>query len=231
MDECNIPRSIYTKIFVKILVGIPCLFGAVHTKESIESVINESDVLLIDNGADQSVKDVISKYNCHKIYNKENIFVNPAWNKIIDFFLNNKSYDSLIIMNSDIIMEKGWSDVLNNVPTDVIAIPNLGNLEENIEVHSGTPGVFIHLNRKHAKIIYPIPEYCKVWFGDQFIYTVLRNLGYKTIIYHELKANHYHSGSQNVSRVNGISEIIEEDKKYWELNGEISINEIINKNI
>jgi GT2 family glycosyltransferase len=220
---------------VKILVGIPCLFGHVHTKQAIDSVINESDVLIIDNGSEQLIKDLILGYkdksNVHVIRNKENIFVNPAWNQIIDFFLKNEHYDSLVIMNSDVIMERGWSDVLMKVPTDIIAIPNSGNQKENIEVHNGTNGVFIHINRKHAKIIYPIPEYCKVWFGDQFIYTVLRKLGYKTIVYHELIGNHYHNGSQNVSKVHGISEIIEEDKKYWELNGEISINEIINKNI
>lgn len=213
-----------------ILTGIPCLFGAVHTKASIDSVINESDVLLIDNGAEQAVKDVISKYNCHKIHNKENIFVNPAWNQIISFFLNN-DYDTLVIMNSDIIMEKGWSGVLNKVETDIIAVPNLGSASEDVEVHSGTPGVFIHLNRKQAEIIYPITDCIKVWFGDNWIYQILRTLGYKTIVYHELKANHYHSGSQNVSRVKGISEIIEEDKRQWAERGIPEMNEVIKKNL
>lgn len=214
---------------MKILVGIPCLFGSVHTKESIDSVINEAEVLLIDNRAEQSVKDVISSYNCHKIHNKENIYVNPAWNQIIEFFLKNDYYDSLVIMNSDIIMENGWSDVLKKAETDIIAIPNLGDATEDVEVYSGTPGVFIHLNRKQAEIIYPIPEFIKVWFGDNWIYEILRSLGYKTIIYHELKASHYHNGSQNVSRVKGISEIIEEDKRQWELNGIPEMNKVIQK--
>lgn len=210
-----------------ILCGIPCLFGPVHTKESIDSVIKEAEVLLIDNGAEQSVKDVISGYNCHKIYNKENIFVNPAWNQIIEFFLKNDYYDSLAIMNSDIIMEKGWSDVIKKA--DAMAIPNLGDATEDIEVHSGTPGVFIHLNRKQAEIIYPIPDCIKVWFGDNWIYEILRALGYKTVVHHELKASHYHNGSQNVSRVKGISEIIEEDKRQWELNGIPEMNKVIQK--
>ena len=48
----------------KILIGIPCLFGAWHTKEAIESVVNYPDVtlLLIDNGAEESVKNVIANY-------------------------------------------------------------------------------------------------------------------------------------------------------------------------
>lgn len=213
-----------------ILVGIPCLFGSIHTKQSIDSVINDAEVLLIDNGAEQSVKDVISGYNCHKIHNKENIYVNPAWNQILEFFLKNDYYDSLVIMNSDIIMEKGWSDVLKKAETDIIAVPNLGNAIENVEVYSGTPGVFIHLNRKQSEIVYPIPEYCKVWFGDLFIYSILRALGYKTIVFNELKASHYHNGSQNVSRVKGISEIIEEDKRQWDEKVIPEMIEIIKKN-
>lgn len=214
---------------MKILVGIPCLFGAAHTKESIDSVINEAAVLLIDNGAEKSVKDVISKYNCHKIHNKDNLFVNPAWNQIISFFLNS-DYDSLVIMNSDLIMNKGWSDVLKSVEEDIIAVPNMGAAAQDSEVYSGTPGVFIHLNKTQARIIYPITSCIKVWYGDNWVYEILRSLGYKTVVYHKLIATHYHSGSQNVSRVKGISEIIEEDKRQWVGKGMKEMNDVISNN-
>jgi hypothetical protein len=175
-------------------------------------VINEADLLLIDNGATNSVKDVIDRYYCHaKIYNKENIFVNPAWNRIMAHFLHG-SWDKLIIMNSDIIMKQGWSKHLTD---DFIPIVSDGTTQERKVVTEGTPGVFICLTREMVNIIYPIPDYIKVWFGDEYIFTVLRELGYQTIIIPELIANHYHGGSQNVQKVPGISEIIEEDKANW----------------
>jgi hypothetical protein len=79
---------------------------------------------------------------------------------------------------------------------------------------AGTPGVLICLNKTHANLVYPIPETLKVWFGDNWIYDGLRGVGYKTIIVNNLIT--YHSGSQNVSKVKGISEIIEQDKIEWE---------------
>lgn len=213
---------------MKCLIGIPCLFGSVHTKAAIDSVINQSNVLLIDNGAEKSVRSVIDSFDCHKIHNKSNLYVNQAWNQILDFFLKH-DYDILVIMNSDIIMNKGWIDVLSKVPEGTIAVPNLGSATEDIDVNQGTPGVFIHLTKKQANIVYPITDCIKVWFGDNWIYGILRSLGYKTVVYHKLKAIHYHNGSQNVSRVNGISEIIEEDKRMWAEKGVSDMNGVIEK--
>lgn len=215
-------------------VGIPCLLGAGHTKEAIESVVHHPDtfVLLIDNGAEQVVKDVLGEYeefdNVLVIHNRENVYVNPAWNILIEHFLKSHS-DYLMIMNSDLILHSAWKEVLNRELTlmpEIIPVPVISN-DRNIlnhtvhagplleEVFEGTPGVLIVLNKKMASIIYPIPESIRVWFGDLFIYSVLRKLGYQTIIIHNLFT--YHSGSQNVSKVPGIAEIIEEDKKAWQL--------------
>ncbi len=217
---------------MKYLIGIPCLYGAGHTKEAIESVVNKPgvDLLLIDNGAEPSVKEVLNSYsaklNVKVISNPENIYVNPAWNQILNHFLNNK-YDYLLIMNSDLILHKDWKKVLdaylneypNNIPIPYIS-SNRNDLDRNIDIFSsievvaGTPGVLICLNKSHVNLVYPIPETLKVWFGDNWIYDGLRGVGYKTIIVNNLIT--YHSGSQNVSKVKGISEIIEQDKIEWE---------------
>jgi hypothetical protein len=217
---------------MKYLVGIPCLYGAGHTKEAIESVVNKPgvDLLLIDNGAEQSVKDVLHSYsnrlNVKIINNPVNIYVNPAWNQILNHFLNNK-YDYLLIMNSDLILHKDWKNILdaylneypNNIPIPYIST-NKADLNRNTDIHSsievvaGTPGVLICLNKAHANLVYPIPGTLKVWFGDNWIYDGLRGVGYKTIIVNNLIT--YHSGSQNVSKAKGISEIIEQDKIEWE---------------
>ncbi len=218
---------------MKYLVGIPCLYGAEHTKEAVESVVNDLDVdvLLIDNGAEEAVKDVINSYsnreNIRIIAYKTNTYVNPAWNQIIHTFLSGYlSSDYLCIMNSDIIMHKQWKEVADyiyNENKDDILIPtqlqdrNLINKDIHIKpkamqgVFSGTAGVCIFLNRKQAGLIYPIPDYIKIWWGDYWIYTILRNLCYNTFVVDNLLAYHCGGGSQNVSKVEGISELIEKD--------------------
>lgn len=217
---------------MKILVVIPCLYGVDHTREAIESVINKPDVdlLLIDNGAEQSVKQVIvdakPKY-C--ISHPQNIYVNPAWQYGIDTFLKLPEYTHLIIMNSDLIMQKDWDVVLRKrwaVNPDEICIPIIQDDKNMIArvstdvlsaqlVHEGTPGVFITLSRKQVEIINPLPTECLVWFGDQWIYEILRGCGYQTVIPSNLISYHY--WSQNVQKVAGIGEIIEEDKRQWEI--------------
>lgn len=225
---------------MKILVSIPCLYGSAHTKEAIDSVIKPNvDLLLIDNGAEPDVKRVLDRYPTALIIrNKENIYVNPAWQQAISYFLMNPQYSHLILMNSDLIMQKDWSEVCfkrwENNP-DEILIPNMTQdkffnfpvhpgMSEVQRVYEGTPGVFITLSRKQAEIINPLPTEIKVWFGDNWIYEILRGLDYKTVIPENLWSYHY--WSQTVQRVPGISELIEKDKVQWE-----SIKHKINEKI
>jgi len=64
---------------MKILVGIPCLSGYGHTKEAIDCVLSQDnvDLLLIDNGADQDVKDLFILYSQDNrvtvIHNEKNL--------------------------------------------------------------------------------------------------------------------------------------------------------------
>jgi vacuolar-type H+-ATPase subunit F/Vma7 len=215
----------------KYLVGIPCLYGAEHCKDAIESVVHKKnvDVLLIDNGSEPRVKELLHRYSTKEnvlvISNPVNIYVNPAWNQIISHFLKS-DYEYLLIMNSDLILQKDWDKVLDyyfNEYPNIVPIPTIGNNskmgEVNLnfdytEVHGGTPGVLIIINRKHAELIYPIPEQLKIWYGDNWIYEGLRRLGYKTVVLNNLLS--YHLWSQTVSKVSGISELIEQDKIEWE---------------
>lgn len=227
---------------MKYLVGIPCLYGAGHTKDAIESVVYKDnvDMVLIDNGAEEGVKEVLNYYsereNVLVIHNEQNIYVNPAWNQIINYFLST-DHDYLLIMNSDLILQKDWNKVLDmyfeNYP-DLIPIPVI---EEDLmkynngitltikhkEVTEGTAGVLIIINRKQAKNIYPIPNYIKIWFGDNWIYEILRTK-YKTVIVENLVC--YHSGSQNIIRLKEANTIIENDKIDWGIHGH---NDIMNR--
>lgn len=214
----------------KILIGIPVLTGADHCKEAIGSVIYKEGVsiLLIDNGAEQDVKDLIyNKYQLEYgviISNEVNKYVNFAWNQIIAYGLLN-NYDRIIIMNSDLVMQKDWDIVCRNrwaVNPDEMLLPVIDEWGDIItavapakKVDIGTPGIFITLTRKQAEMVYPIPSEIKVWFGDNWIFYILRAAGYETLIPENLYAKHYWSST--VSKVVGISDIIEQDKEQWEV--------------
>ena len=221
---------------MNILIAIPCLYGAEHTKEAIDSVVNTpATILLIDNGSEPRVKSLIEAYR-HRdnvvIYSfPENVYVNPAWNMAIDFFLQNGEFTHIAIMNSDLILYRDWykhleTALINNfIPLPIVTQDRdlLNASHESIvtefgppiTVDGGTPGIFICLNREMVEKVGLIPEDIKVWFGDQYIYTILREIGYKTITEPCLLCYHY--WSQNVQKVKGIGEIIENDKRKWEL--------------
>lgn len=222
---------------MKFLVGIPALYGYQHTKNAIESVLNQNDVdlLLIDNGGDDDINRIVEEYESHLsvkiIRNQKNIYVNPAWNQIIKYFLKTDCpvYDLLCIMNSDLALNKGWSEVIRKrlrakqnesfvpkIATDMRLFERVADPSymEAQTVTEGTAGVFITLTKKQAELVYPIPETIKIWFGDQFVYERLRKNGYVTVIPESLIA--IHGNSQTVSRLPGISELIEIDKLEWE---------------
>lgn len=217
---------------MRFLVSIPCLFGAEHTRMAIDSVVDSdyTDLLLIDNGAPNDVKAVLNHYhsrpNVNIISNPENIYVNPAWNQAMKFFVEHTEYDYLILMNSDLIMDVNWSKSLFNflsenkkkIPVSVITdhIHDSDNYNDTFNVLTGgIAGVFIIMDREAVEIVNPIPESIKVWFGDNWLYDLLRGFGYQTGVLNNLRGLHFHNGSQNVNRVPGISEIIEQDKWEW----------------
>jgi hypothetical protein len=217
----------------KILVAIPCVTGPDHVFESLNSVVKKEnvDVFIIDNGATEEVKEKIRYFsflpNVIVHGNPENVYVNPAWNQAMKFFLDNKEYDYLILMNSDLTMHKDWVDKINycfNEFPEYSFIPKMSKDKNDLNkgvslmhdftiVHNGTPGVFITLSRKQATWCYPIPEDIKVWFGDNWIYDIIRTFS-KTVIPDGLIS--YHHWSQTVNAVKGVHEVIEQDKIAWE---------------
>lgn len=235
----------------KILVGIPVLYGYKHTQDAINSVINQEDVhvLIIDNGATEDLKELFKNYEHYNNFtvkvNEKNIYVNPAWNQIMYAFLNDfKDFDILCIMNSDITMQNNWSDVLRYwyffkdkasflpvLLTDCVKLVRLKNVEviggKPEVVKEGTAGVFITLNRDQCEMVWDIPETMKVWYGDNWIYGMLRGCGHQTVIVDNLIA--FHGLSQTVSRVEGIDDIIAKDRHEWNRTVEPYLNELIAK--
>lgn len=204
----------------KILVGIPIIFNAEMCNRAIDGVVNEADVVIVDNGSLHLQRDDI-----YCISNPHNNFVCPAWNQILHFFLHN-DYQTLIIMNSDLVMQAGWSEKLDAAQ---ICIPSDGSHLQDAVVTEGTPGVFIHLSREMAEVIYPLPDYLKLWFGDNFIFDALRGLGYRTVVKAGLVGEHIDGGSKSMNELPCKSEIIEQDKAAWALYGHVDVLDRINK--
>lgn len=217
---------------MRFLVCIPCLYHAESLAQCIQKLMHEDvTVVLLDNGSEPDVKNIIAQYtnrpNVHIERSDENIYVNPAWNLFIAMFFQSNEFSHLIILNSDLVLQNDWVDVLkkrlrknpNEITLPVIdaTLPDKVNTEysEGQTVTSGTAGVFICLSRLCAQLVYPIPQEIRVWFGDNFIFGCLRGMGFSTVIAPNLHAVHYHGGSKSVSRTPNISAIIEQDKVAW----------------
>ncbi len=218
---------------MKILVGVPMITGAEHCKAMLESVIyhDDLDVLVINNDSEDDVNNVINSfikdnYNITQIKNAKNEYVNPAWNKILEFFLKHSDYyDYLIIMNSDLIMQKDWVKICQNRwnkrPDEVFFPCIKQNLvdELNTEIESSllyrenSPGIFMTFNRKQAELCFPIPEEIKIWYGDYWCHEILRKSGYKTLMPQNLQC--MHAWSSSIQKVKDAYEIIEQDKINW----------------
>jgi hypothetical protein len=235
----------------KILVGIPVVSGYKHTMEAIDSVVYKPNVhlLIIDNNATEDVKELFKTYKCLDnftvIVNEKNVYVNPAWNQIMDFFLKG-DFEICCLMNSDLTLQTNWHEVLRYwyffkdkssfVPLlvgDCVKVERM----KHVEMYGGVPtqldggiaGVFITLNREQCELIYPIPSEIKVWFGDNWIYDLLRGLGHKIFAVDNLIA--FHGLSQTIDRVEGVTKVIEEDKTNWDIIVKNKLNEKIHTKV
>lgn len=234
---------------MKILVGIPVVSGYKHTMEAINSVLNQENVelLIIDNNATEDIKELFKQYepleNVTIKVNENNIYVNPAWNQIMFHFLSSDC-DLLVIMNSDLTLQINWSDILrywyqfkDNASFLPVVLNDCVKLErlKNVQIYDGTPtvvtegtaGIFISLNKKQCELVYDIPELIKVWYGDNWIYGILRGCGHKTVIASNLFC--FHGLSQTVSKIQGIDDLIAQDRFNWNNNVEPYMNELITK--
>jgi GT2 family glycosyltransferase len=216
----------------RFLIAIPFLCGPDHSKLAIESVLNQQyhDLLMIDNGSDAQTKAVLNHYhsleNVHIISNPENIYVNPAWNQAMEFFNERPQYDYLILMNSDLILQKEWFIELetffnsneNKIPVPIITddLNKYSTIDKSFNViYGGISGVFVVVPRSGLKRVYPIPDGIKVWFGDNWIYDILRGVGYETGVLNSLITHHWWGGSRSIAKTPNVLHRIELDKINW----------------
>lgn len=213
---------------------MPIIVNSVVAREAINQIINKEDitVILCNNGGGDEIDQLLTEFkhieNVRLWKRETNTFVNPIWNDFMEYFLTLEEWDHLIILNSDLTLQKDWSDVIRNrwyINPDEIIVAKVSDdkrlmyQDTNVavtpctKIYSGIPGIFITLSLKQAYMVYPIPKEILIWFGDTWIYDILILLGETVVVPENLWAFHHHSTS--VQRVPKIYEMIEEDKIAW----------------
>ena len=207
---------------MKILSAVPVLYSYFWTKLCLSRINGE--VLIIDNDSQENIKELIEPYP-RKIVNAENIYVNPAWNQAMRYFMKT-DFDLLAIISSDVAMMKNWESFVDAYFDNQIMIPKIltipaGDMKKRVTMSSSNklvtgdnPGVFILLTREMVEKVYPIPETLKIWFGDEWIFKILMNAGHEMRIYESLNCVHGNSRSVEGLGAHG-QEVIKQDKKAW----------------
>lgn len=221
------------------LIVMPAVKNPHVTRQALESIIYQPvGIVLCANGADQDIRDLFQEYKekREKLFNDYeitiwdepvNIGVNPVWNKFLDYFIKSQ-YTHIGILSSDVILHKSFLHIVKTIQLFLIdKVPlfkevNKEEIFEDIyapydwdytEIDNGYPGFFIWLSKEQAEKVYPIPNEIKLWYGDEWIYTILRNTGTPTILCNNLLA--FHEGSQTLKEMSNTNELIESDKNIW----------------
>ena len=212
--------------YMKTLVGVPIFAVPDLVRSCLSSLVRTpADVLVIDNCSPPDVRAVVDRYKVTTIVNTVNGYCNGGWNQIMKYGLEN-NYDVIGLGSSDVEMHPGWYDLVTNrmsqFPNEII-LPSVGepvqdaDYTKGIEVEKGTAGFFTFFRREAIEQVYPIPSQIRHWFGDEYMFTKLRKLGWKTVIMPDLLA--YHQWSAITAQNPEAYKVIEEDKKAWQALG------------
>ena len=193
-----------------ILVGVPCYRDGPMVDRCLRSLQEPRiQLLIVDNGADQDVKQVIGGKGV-VIRNKVNRYVNPAWNQMMQWFLDAGPYDLLVLANSDLVMTAGWSAKLR--------AHRVTNRQEQIIFGKVGPaqrsmGAFFAMTRRSVEASYPIPDDLLIYGGDDFIFEVNRGIGFSETVVDDLTM--FHAVSGTISKSPELWKIGRRDKKRW----------------
>lgn len=169
-------------VIIPTLWKINRLYETLSELENCESV---DQIILIDN---TGIEKIISNKKLTYVLEKENTYVNPAWNKGITLSRN----DNICILNDDI-----WFDWTKLKEIEEIISPDIGLIgmsPKNYNLHVDENLTFVKINpdwktsKGHRPMGYgcclfihknnwiPIPDEMKVWAGDDYIFYYRNNL-------------------------------------------------------
>jgi GT2 family glycosyltransferase len=205
-------------IFMKVLVGVPVFRVPDLVEKCIISLTEQpADVLVIDNASDWEVKQVIKRHanKIQVIVSDTNTFCNGGWNLILEYGISH-GFDIIGLGSSDAVLKYGWQDAVRNrankASNEVWIASQVPSNEEVTKVES-VAGFFSFLPLAAAKLVYPIPNTIRHWFGDQYMFEKLRANGWNTVILNTLQAVHQQSAITYVTPE--AYTVIEQDKLAW----------------
>tara|TARA_Y100000996_G_C22489333_1_gene629523 strand:- start:57 stop:800 length:744 start_codon:yes stop_codon:yes gene_type:complete len=195
----------------------------------------KENILLFDNGSKPSYKEICKNLNIQYISEKKNIYVNPAWNKIFDIVKSNY----LTLLNNDcfILSDNYFNEVINHMENNNIIISSCKTYnrkkmtEKKLKLSyqyynfiqskklkyvtkARRQGWIMTINLNIYKTLsYKIPDYIKVWFGDDWIWSQIVKNHFKYAIYKNRYAVHIKSTTTSNEK---IKKLINEDIKMLE---------------
>ena len=203
------------------------------------------NILLFDNGSEPSFENISNTLGIRYQREEKNCYVNPAWNKIF----NQEKCEFLTLLNNDcfILSKQYFDEILPHMHINSIGISscktkNINQLKndnyytENYFYFSNEdqPLTFndrarrqgwlmtLDLN-KYKTLNYKIPDYLKLWYGDDWIWSQFIKNNVKTAVYKNRYAIHIKSSSIS-SRV--MQDIVKADidnlDKYGDWHREMS---------
>lgn len=180
-----------------ILVGVPCYKDGPMVDRCLRSLAEPGvQLLLVDNGSDPDVKQAISGKGL-VIRNDVNRYVNPAWNQIMEVFLEQSTYDLLVIANSDLVLDPGWAATLRAHRTLHSCDQIIFGVDAPRQRRSA--GSFFALTRSAVLASCPIPDDLLVMGGDDFIFHVNLGVGHEEHVVSALTMSHIERGTYDKS--------------------------------
>ena len=187
------------------------------------------DVVVIDNGASEEAKAGIETFRgtIEIVRNPTNIYVNPAWNQIVERFLQSEA-EILVVANADLLVRPGWAESLldrHELGKNEIwfgrrtqsTYETMGARRHSSEETTGvlhSSGGFFAMTRKTVSIVFPIPQMIRIHYGDIWIFNILERIGYRQVTLADIVVWHKESVSQE--RLPDLHQIIQRDRYEWD---------------
>jgi len=193
-----------------ILVGVPCYRDGAMVARCLDSLpARDVQLLIVDNGSDPDVKPVLEGRGV-VLRNEVNQYVNPAWNQMMQWFLENRRFDLLVLANSDLVLEAGWAEALR----DFRVLSQTQLIYGTIE-HGQQPsmGAFFAMTRPVVEAVWPIPDDLLIYGGDDFIFEMSKRLGFAVGTASQVSMTHEVSGT--IRKSPEVWEIGARDTQRW----------------
>jgi GT2 family glycosyltransferase len=209
MAELTIDTHVHV-IDADILVGVPCYRDGEMVAKGLASMQEDRiQLLIVDNGSDPDVKAVLDGRGI-VVRNPVNLYVNPAWNQMMQWFLDSPQYDLLVIANSDLVLTPGWAEKLRAFRR---ARPQEQVIFGKVDPEHASMGAFFVMTRRVVEACCPIPPEMLIYGGDDFIFEITKRVGFELVTAEDVTM--FHAVSGTIRKSPEVWEIGKRDNGLW----------------